>query len=110
MGEQEKENVTYDDLVQTRNIQILKSIVPFLEFRTKKPVAMLIQYLEFKNASDAFSRRDNSMAACSLPNGSERRNAMLNAVRQYCTPKEQETIDTIMNLFCVIDNYELFNS
>ncbi len=110
MGEQEKENVTYDDLVQTRNIQILKSIVPFLEFRTQKPVAMLIQYLEFKNATDAFSRRDNSMAACSLPNGSERRNAMLNAIRQYCTPKEQETIDTILNMFCVMDNYELFNS
>lgn len=110
MEEQERETVTYDDMVQTRNIQILKSIVPFLEFRTQKPVAMMIQYMELKNASETFSRRDNSMAACALPNGSDRRNAMLGAIRQYCTPKEQETIDTILNLFCVMDNYELFNS
>ena len=50
------------------------------------------------------------MAACALPNGTDRRNAMLSAIRQYCSPKEQETIDTILNLFCVMDNYELFNS
>lgn len=103
-------NVTYDDVVQTRNVQILKSIVPFLEFRSQKPVAMLIQYLEFKNANDAFSRQDNSMAACALPNGTDRRNAMLSAMRPYCTPKEQETIDTILNLFCVMDNYDILNS
>jgi hypothetical protein len=103
-------NVTYDDLVQTRNVQMLKSVVPFLDFSTQKTFAMLIQFLEFRNASEAFSKRDNSMAACALPNGPDRRNAMLTAIRQYCTPKEQETIDTILNLFCVMDNYEMLNN
>ena len=65
---------------------------------------------EMRNAYSAFSKKDNSMAACALPNGTDRRNAMLSAIRQYCSPKEQETIDTILNLFCVMDNYELFNS
>jgi hypothetical protein len=35
---------------------------------------------------------------------------MLTAVRQYATPKEQETIDNILNLFCVLDNYDLLGS
>ena len=39
------------------------------------------------------------MAACSLPAGTKRRDAMLSAVRKYCTPKEQEMIDTIQTLF-----------
>ena len=39
-------NVTYDDVVQTKNVQILKSIVPFLDVRSQRPAAMLIQYME----------------------------------------------------------------
>jgi hypothetical protein len=102
-------NVTYDDLVQTRNIQILKSVVPYLDFRSQRPIAMLIQYLELLQASDAFARQDNSMAALALENPADRRNAMLTAVRQYATPKEQETIDMVLNLFCVMDNYDLLS-
>ena len=68
----ENKSITYDDLIQTRNTQILKSIVPFLDVPTQKPLAMLIQLMEWKNATAAFSRQENSMAACSLlpvPNG-----------------------------------------
>jgi hypothetical protein len=102
--------ITYDDLVQTRNIQILKSVVPYLEFRSQRPVAILIQYLELLHASETFARKDNSMAACALESASDRRNAILTAVRQYATPREQETIDNILNLFCVMENYELLNN
>ena len=46
---------------------------------------------------DGLARVDGSlhvlgMAACSLPAGTKRRDAMLSAVRKYCTPKEQEMI------------------
>ena len=92
-------SVTYDDVVQTKNVQILKSIVPFLDVRSQRPAAMLIQYMEMQNAYRTFSRPDNSLAACSLGDGIDRRSASLGAIRQYCTPKEQETIDTLMNLF-----------
>ena len=43
-------NVTYDDVIQTRNVQILKSVVPFLDARSQRPAAMLIQYMELRNA------------------------------------------------------------
>ena len=33
----ENKSITYDDLIQTRNTQILKSIVPFLDVPTQKP-------------------------------------------------------------------------
>lgn len=107
--EEAAKNVTYDDMVQTRTVQILKSVVPYLDFPSQRPVAMLIQYLELRHASEAFARQDNSMAACAMPNPSERRSAMLTAVRQYATPKEQETIDTILNMLCVMDNLEMNN-
>lgn len=106
---EENKQVTYDDMVQTRNIKMLKSIVPFLDFHSQKPAALLIQYLEFQNANNAFSKPDNSMAACSIPEGNDRRNAILGAIRQYCTPKEQEAIDTVLNFFIVMENYDMFN-
>ena len=107
---EESENITYDDLVQTKNVQILKSIVPYLELRTQKPMALMIQLMEFQNARKAFSEQNSRLSACSLPGGTDRRSAMLNAVRQYCPPKEQETIDTLINLFCVMENYDLLNN
>ncbi len=106
----ENKSITYDDLIQTRNTQILKSIVPFLDVPTQKPLAMLIQLMEWKNATAAFSRQENSMTACSLPAGTKRRDAMLSAVRKYCTPKEQEMIDTIQTLFCIMENQDLFHN
>ena len=39
----ENKSITYDDLIQTRNTQILKSIVPYLDVPAQKPLAMLIQ-------------------------------------------------------------------
>lgn len=103
-------NVTYDDVVQTRNVQILKSVVPFLDVRSQRPIAMMIQYMELRNAYNAFSKPNNSLAACAVNEGTDRRNAILGAIRKYCTPKEQETIDTLMNLFCVMDNYDMLNN
>ena len=51
----ENKSITYDDLIQTRNTQILKSIVPYLDVPAQKPLAMLIQLMEWKNATAAFS-------------------------------------------------------
>lgn len=70
-------NVTYDDVVQTRNVQILKSVVPFLDARSKRPAAMLIQYMELRNAYNAFSKPDNTLAACSVGEGTDRKSAFL---------------------------------
>ena len=54
-------------------------------------------------------RRTGSHAVL-LSAGTKRRDAMLSAVRKYCTPKEQEMIDTIQTLFCIMENQDLFHN
>lgn len=104
---EEKNTVnTYDEMIGTRDVQILKSIVPFLDYSSRRSASMLIQFMEFMQAKQVFSTRESSMAACAIPETPDRRSAILGAVRQFCTPKEQETIDTILNLFCIMDNYD----
>lgn len=100
----------YDEMIGTRDVQILKSIVPFLDYSARRQAAFLIQYLEMRQVQNVFSSRESSMAACAIPETRDRRGAILGAIRQYCTPKEQETIDTLLNLFCILDGYDIPNA
>ena len=104
-----EENATltpYDEMLQTKDEQILKSIVPFLDYGAQRQAALLIQCLELRHVTSIFSSKENTLSACSVPDGTDKRTALLTAVRKYCTPKEQETIDTLLNLFCIMD-YDL---
>ena len=101
-----EENATltpYDEMLQTKDVQILKSNVPFLEYDAQRQAALLIHCLELRHITSIFSSKENTLSICSVPDGTDKRTALLTAVRKYCTPKEQETIDTLLNLFCIMD-------
>lgn len=98
----------YDEIVQNKQIQILKSILPFMKPAQQFPMALCIQTLEIHNAMNRFKNNSNVLCACSIENEAEKRNAMLQTIKKYCNSKEQETIDTILNIICVMENYENF--
>lgn len=104
--EETKNYTQYDEMMQTRDIQILKTMVPFLANDMQLRMAMIIQYLEIRNTMSLFTPGKNALAACQVPEGTDRRSAMLQAIKTYCSPKEQETIDMIINLFSVMELYE----
>jgi hypothetical protein len=100
----------YDDHVQTRDVQILKSILPFLNRSNQRQTALLIQYLEFKQVNQMFNPKESTLAMCEIPEGTDRKTAILSAIRKYSTPKEQETIDTMLTLFSIMENMDIFTS
>lgn len=106
--EEKNQFTPYDEMMQTRELQMLKTLVPFLEGRRQRQIAMLIQYMEIRQTMNLFTNDSGALSACEIPEGTDRRTAMLNALKNYCTPKERETIDTMLNMFCVMENYELF--
>ena len=101
----------YDGLVQTRELQMMKSMLPFVGIKQQKPLAILIQSLQFRNAVKMFQNDENALSACSIPvsNENEKRNAMIQTLRKFCTPKEKETIDTLLNIMCVMETYDTWN-
>lgn len=106
---EEKNQLTpYDEMMQTKELQMLKTVVPFLAPRQQQQIAMLIPYMELRHCMKLFSTNTNALAACEIPEGSDRKSALLMAIKNYCSPKEKEMIDTVLNLFCMMDNYELF--
>lgn len=108
--EQEQFLTEYDGLVQTRELQMMKSMLPFVNVRSQMPLAILIQSMEFRNTVQIFQNNANALSACSVNNESDKRNAMLQTLRKFCTPKERETIDNILNIICIMENYDTFSN
>lgn len=106
--EQEQYITEYDGLVQTRELQMLKSMLPFIGARSQLPIALLIQTMEFQNTMRVFGQNNNALSACTVNNETDRRGAMMQILRKFCTPKERETIDNMMNIMCLMENYENF--
>lgn len=108
--EQEQFVTEYDGLVQTRDLQMLKSMLPFAGVNAQLPLAILIQTMEFRNTVKMFQNNANVLSACSVNSEPDRKTAMIQTLRKFCTPKERETIDTLMNIMCVMENYDSFSN
>ena len=96
----------YDEIMQTRQLQMLKTVIPYVGAQAQPRIAMLIQCLELQRSMEMARNGSSELAACEVPGGADRRSALLNDLRRFCTPKEQETLDMLMNLFIIMESYE----
>lgn len=101
---------TFDQITQTKEIQMLKTIVPYMKNEQKKQFAILIKYLELQNTARIFAKEDQFVSMCSLPEEENNTIAMLNELRKFCSPKETETLDTLTNLLSVLETYDSYCS
>ncbi len=100
----------FDNMTQTRQLQMLKTVIPYMKEEQKKQFAILIKYMELQNTIQVFSQQDKVMSMCSVDDGGNNMLAMLNDLRQFCTEREQETLDMIANMFSMMETYEtIFN-
>ena len=100
----------FDYMTQTRELQMLKTILPYMRESQKKQFAILIKYMELQNTIQVFSQEDKVLSMCSINEESNTMLAMLNDLRQFCNSKEQETLDMLANMFSMLETYEtIFN-
>lgn len=107
--EQETQNnpTTFDSLIQDRQLQIMKAAIPYINNTNQKTMAFLIKFLELQRTVSIFNNPSASMQICSVAEEEEPLPVqMLNAVREFCTEKEQETIDMLMNYVQMFSAYE----
>lgn len=96
----------FDEMVQTKELQMLKTLIPYLPSPKQKQIIYLINFLQFRKAIDVIENPPAALCAAEVNSGNDTFTAILNALRKYCSNKEQETIDTIINLLCIVDNYD----
>lgn len=103
----EENNLTpFDYMTQTRELQMLKTVVPYMKGGQKKQFAILIKYMELQNTIQFFSQEDKVMSMCSVDEDENSTLSMLNELRRFCSEKELETIDMMTNLLSMMETYE----
>ncbi len=86
----------FDEKTQSKDLQILKTALPYMRGSHQKEILTLIKSMELKKSIDLIDSDDTM----------ENTLNMLSDIRQFCSEKEQEHIDMIMNLFSMFSTYE----
>ncbi len=96
----------YDEKIQSRDLNILKTALPYLNGSRQKEILTLIKSLELKKSLDLINSDDSTLSIMSADNPMENTLNMLNDIRQFCNEREQEHIDMLLNLFSMFSTYE----
>lgn len=96
----------FDHMTQKRELQMLKTVIPYLKEEQKKQFAILIKYMELQNTIQVFSQKDTVLSMCSVDEDQNSILTLLNELRQFCTEKEKETLDMFSNMFSMFETYE----
>lgn len=99
----------YDNRLQSKEINILKTILPYLNPTSQKNISMLISYMQLQKTMEYFENPENTMQIVAME---KKDNAVdiLNAIRVHCNHQEQQQIDHLLNALQMMSTYEiLFN-
>ncbi len=96
----------FDEKIQNKDLQILKTALPYLNGARQKEILMLIKSMELRKSMELIDSNDASLSICSGENPMENTMNMLNDIRKFCSEREQEQIDLVMNVFSMFTTYE----
>ncbi|EOS26132.1 hypothetical protein C806_01348 [Lachnospiraceae bacterium 3-1] len=93
-----------DTLIQDRHLEMVKAAIPYLDNSRQKNMAMLVKFMELQRTMALFQNPENDLKMCSEEE-KEDPVQMLTAIREYCTDKEKEMIDNIINFVQMFSTY-----
>jgi hypothetical protein len=77
-------------------MQLMKAALPYMPSVSQKILSCYIKFQEFSNTMNSFRESDNDMLICSVSEPISPM-ALLEHLRQFCSEKEAETVDAILN-------------
>lgn len=81
----------------SRMLQMMKAALPFLPESSVGNLAQYIRMIEITNTLSRLDREEEELlSSCSLE-GEDREAGLYQAVRTFCSPREQEMLDLFMN-------------
>ncbi len=100
----------FDQLVQTDDLQMVKAAMPYINTRQQKPLLIFVKLLELRNSLHLLTEDDERLSACSVDRDHASPLEMLQAIRNFCPPRQQESIDAILNFMNVYQFYNMYQS
>lgn len=91
-----KENapVFFDDRFNTREIKILKSAIPFFEYRYQKNLAVMIKMIEMQRVMEYY--KEKAVYISGIENPSDWRKELMKAVRPHLESEKQNMLDLML--------------
>ncbi len=100
----------FDTQMQNQELQMLKTMLPYMQWSQQKSLAVMIKYMELKNTAEVFSAPTPTMQMCDITDGRERTLQMLSDLSEVCSGQQRENIDMMLNAFQMFSTYEILFS
>lgn len=98
----------FDEVTQTKELQMLKTMIPYMSKPAQQQMTMMVHYISLMNSMKIISQAP-ALSVAETESPADRRLSMLNALKKYCSKNEQETIDNMLNIFSILENREIYD-
>ena len=101
---------TFDNLIQSKQLLILKAAIPYLSGNSQKALSIFAKYYELIKTMQISQGENSALSMCSVTteNPSDKPLQFLKDIRCYCNDAEKETIDFFVDFFQIYETYENF--
>lgn len=102
MNDQNLQPNDLDSLVGDNHLQMMKAALPYMNVSQQRFVSLFIKFNELRRTISLFEEGEiAAMGICSAGEGEKQGSPidMLNAIKPFGTPYEQDFIDLIVNFF-----------
>lgn len=94
-----------DQIANQNHLQMIKAAVPYLRPQEQRFIAVCAKLLELQNIMAFFSENRADISACSMEQENADTTDILNDIKNYCDPSEQEIIDRCLTMFSTLEMY-----
>lgn len=99
MNEHDLKLTDLDYAIADHHLQMLKAAIPYMEIPRQRAVSLIIKIQELMRTQSFFAENDmGMMSICSLDQSRTSTADMLEAVKPYAAPREQEILDFVSKL------------
>lgn len=96
--------IAFDTLFTTNHIQMLKVMLPYMDYKTQKSLAVYIKFLELRYTIDFCGQYPHS--PCMNPEESFDLGKICDELFPYCTEKERNQMEQLRNMFRSMEMYQ----
>lgn len=90
--------LAFDTLFTTNHMQILKSLMPYMESDMQKELAVYIKFSELQYTISYFHKRRAKLCGCSFDKKEFDLPSVYRVIKGYCTSAEQRQIEQLIRM------------
>ena len=98
----------YDTRLQSKEINMLKTALPYVSPSAQKNFSMMIAFLQLQKTIEFFDDPANMTQVAAMEHSGDQTVELLQDLRSLASPAEQKQIDQLLNAMQMVSTYEIF--